>query len=84
MFNNNNNDNDNDNNNNNNNNNTNNQYTTARSYLPACHSKPVLYTLDTRPGCLRSHPLWGDYFSLRGAAGLEWRANLNGRIILRG
>ena len=42
------------------------------------------HTLDTRPHCLRSHPLWGDSFSLRGRAGLDWRANLNGQAILRG
>ena len=42
------------------------------------------HTLDTRPIRLRTYPRLGSYFFLRGRAGLDTRANLYGRAILRG
>eukprot|EP00959_Pyramimonas_sp_CCMP1952_P005785 121136-Pyramimonas_sp.AAC.1 len=69
---------------NNNDNDNNNNSKTVRSYWPVCQSKRIPHTLYISPFCIRSHPLWGESFSLRGAAGLDRQANLNGRTILRG
>ena len=54
-----------------NNNNNNNHSKTVRSYLPACHSRCISQTLDTRPLRLRSYPSWGLYFF---PATCNWRS----------
>ena len=64
-------------------NNNNNHFKTVRSYLPACHATCIPTPSIPAPFVFERTPFWGDSFFLRGRAGLDKRANMNGRGILR-